>query len=322
MVLPLKEFPWEVPPGGFAAAVAPRDSSPRDRPQAEWATPGSAGADLELLLIPQSSDPPTSYTPLAQQPGLFRRFADLEESEEAVVAFASRFGTLVRPDLPLRPPWNPKTVIYGTRVKWGREIQILRAVVALQEAIISQDLDAIDTLLRWGARSVTLRVSAGWFLTRIHVTAEETTHDSRLAVAKRVLDHAVTSGVQKRSTLKLPDHAPAFQLQMVHGALQTVPANLLGAMWLQFAVAIEEGKRFKRCQARDCPVVWFEVSTGPLGVREDAEFCSARCRHTAYRDRKNLAKQMRHDGAPISQIAKSLKTDAKRVRAWIGKKKR
>ena len=323
MVLPLKEFAWEVPPEGFAVAAISKDSSPRDQPQAEWARPGRAGADLELLLIPRSSDQPKRYTPLAEQPGLFRRFADLEESEEAVVAFASRFGSLVRPHRSVRPPWNPTTLIDGTLVKWGREVQILRAVVTLQEAISSQDLDAIDALLHRNVGGVTLRVSDKWLLVpRIRLTAEDTTRDARLAVARRVLDHAVTSGLQARSTLKLPDQGPAFQLQMVHGELQTVPANLLGAMWLQFAVALDEGKQFRKCRARDCPTVWFEVSTGPLGVREDSDFCSARCRHTAYRDRKNLAKQMHRDGVSVKEIAKSLKTDVRRVRAWLGKKRR
>ena len=51
------------------------------------------------------------------------------------------------------------------------------------------------------------------------------------------------------------------------------------------------------------------------------KFCSARCRHTAYRDRKTSARQMHRDGVSVKEIAKSLKADVTRVRGWLGKKK-
>ena len=194
--------------------------------------------------------------------------------------------------------------------------------MALQDAISSQDLDAIDGLLDWVGTSVTLRTGDGWQLSRIHLAAKEITPTPRIAVAKTVRDHAVSSAFQERLTLSRRDRRPAYHLQMSRGALQTVPANLLGAMWLQFAVAIEDGKRFRRCPAQNCPLEWFEVSTGPKGLREGAEFCSPQCRHTAYRDRKNRAREMRGSGVPITQIAENLKTDEERVRAWIEKKKR
>ena len=317
MVLPLSEFVWDVPPAGLGLAVAPEG----EMTPAEWATPGSAGADLECLLIPKSSEPPRSYEPLAEQPGLFLRFTDLAETEEAVVAFASRFGPLVRPHLPVRPPWNPKTLVPGTRLKWRPEIRILKEVVTLHAAIDSQDFHAIDGLLDWAGTSVTLRTGGTWRLSRIHLTAGETTLSARLAVAKRVRDHAVDSAFQTRATLRLPDRAPAYRPKMSDGKVQLVPVNLLGAMWLQFAVAIEDGNRYKRCEARNCPLEWFKVS-GLRGVREDAEFCSPKCRHTAYRDRKNRATEMHRSGVPISQIAKSLKTDTQRVRTWTAKKKK
>jgi hypothetical protein len=69
--------------------------------------------------------------------------------------------------------------------------------------------------------------------------------------------------------------------------IELMPLTLDGAIWLQCAQAIAENKKYRRCPARDCPSGgWFEVSKAPFGRRTDADFCSPRCRHVAYRDRK------------------------------------
>jgi hypothetical protein len=96
------------------------------------------------------------------------------------------------------------------------------------------------------------------------------------------------------------------------------PPSLLAGLWLQFAFADHEGKQFTRCPARNCPCVWFEKSTGPgVGKREDAEFCSTRCRHTAYRDRKTQAREMFRDGRTTRAIAKTIGTEESAVRGWV-----
>ena len=137
------------------------------------------------------------------------------------------------------------------------------------------------------------------------------TGDRRLEIATARRDWAINVGLRARPG------EPLVQAEMANGRVQLVPANLLGALWLQFVAAIEDGKRFRRCPARDCPLEWFEVSTGPLGVRKDADFCSARCRHTAYRDRKSAARRMHRAGTPVNEIAKRLETSASRVRSWL-----
>ena len=149
------------------------------------------------------------------------------------------------------------------------------------------------------------------------LTIEGAGQGSRLETAMAHRDRAVTEAFRAR-----PNRQPVVHVQMSEGELLLVPTHLLGAIWVQLAAAIEDDKRFRRCPARDCPLLWFEVSTGPLGVREDAEFCSARCRHTAYRDRKTSARQMRRDGVSLEDIARSLKTDVRRVRSWVAKKPR
>ena len=336
------EFEWEVPRDGFAVAVAPKDSVIRPPEssslpiplptgesctRAEWIGAGGEDDGLERVLIPSTPAKPQSYRPLVEQPGLFRRFAELEESELAIVKFASQFGPLFHPDHRVVAPWHTQQVsrvpaeywdtlrwdalVSGTPLQWGYQIRRLRGVVELQEAIISGDPDNIDSLVSWSGTTATLD-GDGW---PIPLEIDAASRNRRLQVAMALRDEVISRGLGSR-----PRQRGVVRLHMSRGALRIRPTNLLGVMWLQLAAAVEEGKNFRRCPARDCPVVWFEVSTGPLGVREDAEHCSARCRHTAYRDRKASARQMHRDSIPVSEIAKRLKTDARRVRSWLGKK--
>jgi hypothetical protein len=60
-----------------------------------------------------------------------------------------------------------------------------------------------------------------------------------------------------------------------------VPKNLLGAIWLQFAIAVETKTDFRSCA--ECQK-WFEVTPGT--GRKDKQFCSTACRVKNYRERK------------------------------------
>ena len=64
--------------------------------------------------------------------------------------------------------------------------------------------------------------------------------------------------------------------------LHVVPDSLLGALWLQFAQAIEHNSDFRKCV--ECEEMWFEVS--PQKARADKVYCSDACRMRAYRKRR------------------------------------
>jgi hypothetical protein len=61
--------------------------------------------------------------------------------------------------------------------------------------------------------------------------------------------------------------------------------NLLGAMWLQLADAITEGKNFRRCQV--CTRS-FEVG-GADGARTSKRYCRPACQQRAFRVRQKSA---------------------------------
>jgi hypothetical protein len=59
------------------------------------------------------------------------------------------------------------------------------------------------------------------------------------------------------------------------------PRSLLGAMWLQLAMAANDSRNYMRCSSCES---WFELAPG-LG-RPDKTYCSTACRMRAYRRRK------------------------------------
>ena len=333
-MLPLTEFEWEIPPGGFAIAVAPPLSVGRGGrgsvlgfrtdpvARAEWLDPEDTNQSGDRVLIPRTPARPRFYKPLFEQPGLFRRFADLAESEIACAEFASRFGSHRKRRVYVLPPWNPEKLqrqdftaiqdpfIAGVDLglEWDIDIRKLRSVLKLHDAIASADLGVIDKLVSCVVRD-SQPVNTAKILKPLATTISR---EDPLEGAKAVRDHGISQGLEREV-----DGEPIVRPAFIGGALQMFPSNLLGAMWLQFAVAVQKGKQFRKCPARNCLKVWFEVSTGQVGVREDADFCSARCRHTAYRDRKSAARSMHSAGTPVNEIAKKLETKDSSVRSWL-----
>lgn len=91
--------------------------------------------------------------------------------------------------------------------------------------------------------------------------------------------------------------------------------DLLHAMWFQFALAVDEGTKYRRCEVCNKP---FEVS--PEANRSDRRTCSNACRFKAYRNRIKKAREMRADGRTLRKIAKELGSDMKTIKGWVGEK--
>lgn len=69
------------------------------------------------------------------------------------------------------------------------------------------------------------------------------------------------------------------------GRLHLVPKSLLGALWVQFALAINGDKEYRECG--HCST-WFELSPGT--ARTSRFYCSDACKMKAYRERKNSSR--------------------------------
>ena len=92
------------------------------------------------------------------------------------------------------------------------------------------------------------------------------------------------------------------------------PQSLLGALWLQFAAAVDAGKSFAKCPRCGVP---FEVSREIYGKRRSARFCSDRCRVAHYRGRIDRARQMEREGISLPRIARELNTRIATLRNWL-----
>jgi hypothetical protein len=99
-------------------------------------------------------------------------------------------------------------------------------------------------------------------------------------------------------------------------ALQVKPNSLLGALWIQFALAVAGNKKYRACAT--CRQ-WFELS--PQIARTSKLFCSEACRSQAYRNRKEKAHLLAAEGKTFKQIAEELGSDLKTVQEWLKHRK-
>src|SRR5262249_32091375 len=92
--------------------------------------------------------------------------------------------------------------------------------------------------------------------------------------------------------------------------LRARPDDLRAALWLQFLTSIDGKRDYRTCaQCR----AWFEVSLEPTGARKSREFCKDGCRHKAYRDRRDRARELRRGGMALRKIARELGSDLSTV---------
>ena len=97
--------------------------------------------------------------------------------------------------------------------------------------------------------------------------------------------------------------------------LYTSPVDLIGAVWLQFARAVERDSKFRQCA--ECGI-WFELAPGT--ARADKLYCSTPCRTKAYRKRQAEAARLHGEGRSLEDIARELDSDPDTVRGWIERK--
>jgi hypothetical protein len=127
------------------------------------------------------------------------------------------------------------------------------------------------------------------------------------------------SVIQRVTDAKLRDHVASrllFRANLPRLQISLEPTNLVGALWLQFALAVDLLKRFVKCPQCGAP---FEVSRAVrTGKRADAKFCSARCRVAHYRGRIEQARRLRSSGGlTAKEIARELNARVSVVNGWL-----
>lgn len=283
MVPVTDHFLWDCPAAGFAWE------------EAEIVAPGTEGeGQLQRVLVERPDPTPTfrRYNPFTGHPALFRAFADLEPTEEAYAAFASRYGRLGIRTVVRR---NGALVFGEPLAIWRAEHAELRAVSHVLAAIQSGDAELLkacfsiddegvryarvdadpaiapparstvrrDWLWDWAGRAespdeAVLRLARGW----VHEQIND-------ALAGRRLDG------EPMTSARLAFTASAGRM-----TIEVTPRSLLGALWLQCARVLTVNPTFRTCA--HCGRL-FEVAPGVR--RRHARYCADRCKVAAHRAR-------------------------------------
>jgi hypothetical protein len=273
------------------------------------------------------------YQPLAAFSGLFRVFTDTEPSRDGIKAFADRFGPLgddVSKQIPLYDQPNAKGVPLGTGEPlgaWSDEILIMRYAIDIWEAARNGDVATLERVIRWrpdgsGVEIVghpdvprgQLPKAPAWVerttIAHTHFgdgVLERFVPGDLVQPALHYLQSKVNGKLEGRASPQLLWDAERERL-----GLYIVPTGLIGALWLQFARAVERDSRFRQCA--ECGL-WFELARGT--ARADKLYCSTPCRTKAYRKRQAEAVRLHAEGRSIEEIARRLESEPDTVRGWI-----
>jgi hypothetical protein len=275
-------------------------------------------------------------------PALFATFATLPLTAEAVLTFANTYGCLgVAEELPAEIGEDP---VQGESLwDWQQEICELRGVLAVWEGL-KVDTDPVAALSPYvtvtqgsnknakryplasaratEALTATLRAGEGWYCTVRSENAALVYRPSSpledVAVAMRA---AAWEFVQTEINWKVPAHTHVQLAYLpdqgdTHPRIRIVPKHLLGALWLQFARAVDGNKDYGQCLTCENR---FEISLQETGYRTNRAYCSDACRSKAYRERQLRAHQLAAQGMAIEAIADALDTTPPKIQGWLAK---
>lgn len=219
----------------------------------------------------------TAYKPLAEFTGLFLAFAYAQPpSASGIAAFTSKYGPLedfrtnASDQDAVNTPWG-EPVRPQLEEAWAYQHQRMSQAVAAWRAAFSSPNRVLAQQFE--------QVTSGEFLFRVGWTELRITLEPGEALDYRAAAlAAVRHEINQTLTQRLAAHVTPT---LAADDVVLMPTTLLGALWLQFALAVVRGKSYRECEAHACPRGWFEISTDPYGLRTDAQFCSDRCRSRA-----------------------------------------
>ena len=329
MNAPLYQFRWTLPDTGYEVIETPwTDEDGKKQKRQRF-----VAERMDL-----SNRKAWTYAPLEAETGLFREFAVLYPAdEEKVLAFANKYGWLgiehYRIDRGTYPgstlpidtfPWQFGEALHT----WRYHVERMHHLLRLWRAATDHDHTALAEYIEWENDADTGRLtsvsyrepSSGLGIVkpcrRFRLIASEDrrpelfgdfTRGDYVGPALRALQLEINDILQKHPT----DPCLLWDPKKQRMGLYMSPTTLRGAIWLQFAQAIQGNKLHRQCE--QCRR-WFEVGAQ---VREDAKFCQQSCRSKAYRERRKEARQLHESGLSFREIAKRFDTKVTIVKGWI-----
>jgi hypothetical protein len=269
---------------------------------------------IGTLLLPRSAER-VPYNPPAT---LFLTLATTPATKDGIRDFADTYGLLKldsdtadtlggfareRARLGFAPP------------KAGAAVKVLRTLRRTKSpnVVAGEPLDdwkrAIGELSymvdRWEVSRGQVELEGGQSgLAKIDLQHTLNEHPKTAAALEVLLTDVRVTVAKPRTPESLPDRFIDFRQ-----TLRLVAQSLPGHCWLQLALAVDGGSRFRRCLA--CQRMF---TIAPSGIRPSRLTCSNNCRvrvsyyRSLYRSRR----------ISIADVAKRLNSDPLTVRAWAG----
>ncbi len=271
------------------------------------------------------------YEPLSEEPGLFRRFSELPvDNPESWVEFANRYGLLGNTVCVAKTDDEHPKREAELLDEWAYQVWLMKSIVRLwslwrdeqNEGELRKLVKQNPQVNRYWTYSNPLGPFPGvrylgkkyrrdlkWYFPA-QKTCEFTDdcNNSRKAAALLLLSEVND---------QLSEHAsPAlvYDIATRRPVLRLRPTTLLGALWLQFAQAINEDDALHPCAS--CGK-WFVVNNAKDARRKRKRFCSALCKLHDHRRRQADALQFANDGIRPIEIAKRTGTPLVTVKNWI-----
>jgi hypothetical protein len=238
-----------------------------------------------------------SYPPLESETGLFRTFAALEPTSEAILKFANRYGVLGFP------------AAEESQRSWQEEIARMKHLVSLWDALDTGHWEAVQAERLREIDRIRHGVNPG-----LPPLAQSRDVSPAAAELVRPALRELLGPIQ--DAVAAIAWEGSWHIRAKRPAVKVSPRHLRDAMYLQLAQAMLGDKKYRPCKA--CGR-WFELSPGRS--RTDRVTCSDSCRVRMYRERQRLARDFHGKGLTLKEISKELDSDVSTIRKWVSKRK-
>lgn len=318
-------FDWEVAESGYGwvntTEVGGGDPITREKKPGRYLTTDFS-IDVKTISLRR-------YRPLQEYTGLFRVFAETGPDPDAIKQFANRYGPLLGPNaahigLPHRPVAGGLRGGIGEPLSaWTNGILTMRPAVDLWDAARGGDVVKLGRYITWGEntdrKETYVLYDSHPDLKDREVPDAPYRRDIRIIVSsgrdEALFRHLIPGDIIRPTQILVQriinenmqnQVAPRLLWNDDQSALRVyeVPKTLLGALWLQFAGAVERNSDFRKCS--ECGT-WFELA--PRTARSDKIFCSNVCRLRAFRRRRIDAANRHAAGRSPEATAADNRTD-------------
>lgn len=244
-----------------------------------------------------------AYEAYQPAPQLFVEFARLNvQSEDAILKFANRYGVLggVFPSDDLIPEEESKAPSREPRAHWHNQVHRLNRAIELHSAIKLGDAAHLATVLKWASPK---RIE----LATTNPSGTIASSDFRPHLLKRCQppDLILPAQIYLEDVLneKIDAYVP-HKFRWVEGFTKLMdgirPNCLLGFFWLQFAVALQQGRTFSHCEVCSQLMLSAPEHATPSTFWKPRKTCSNKCRvRKSYEARKRERKGLQEEQGSV-----------------------